>query len=118
MSNLRRHFQNIHVLRDKNCADWFDAYKNSKKKIVKLKKISKHMLNFLTWFSDTNMPMSQVYNPLLWPILHPELKLDSFDCFRNRLIPSILNILKLKIGKDLNNSAFASIIPDGWTCPL
>ena len=105
--------------KDKKLNEWYQSYlKNFAKRKRKTKKISKHMLNFLIWFSDINLPLSQILNPLLIKILHEELKLDSYESFRTRLIPALLNQLIGEIDIILKNSHSICLIPDGWKCPI
>ena len=118
MSNLTRHFKRSHALKDKKSADWLEAYSSIKKNKNSTKKISRLMMNFVIWFCHANMPMNQLDNDLLWPILHPDLKLDSYDTFRYKLIPGLLLQLKLELSEKLDKAVSICLIPDCWTCSL
>ena len=63
------------------------------------------------WFFDINLPLSQVFNPLLFQILNEELKnLDSYETFRTRLIPALLDQLFKDIDAVLEKDIDAVLI--------
>ena len=71
------------------------------------------------WFFDINLPLSQVFNPLLFQILNEELKnLDSYETFRTRLIPALLDQLFKDIDEVFKKSHSICLVADGWKCPI
>ena len=106
---------NKHLVKHEEFRCWYKSYLESKDNQNEQRELPSMLVRFLKWFIDSNLALAQVENELLFPFLHPDLKLPSQYTFRYKLIPSLLDAMVKEINSKCHNAAAISIIPDGWT---
>ena len=91
ITNLNRHLRTHREL-----YEWFgkhEEYKNIDKKII-----SSELLNFIKFMIKSNVTLKMIEEKVIYQILHPNLKLVSYETLTDRMIPALFASLNSFIG--------------------
>lgn len=108
ITNLNRHLRTHREL-----DEWFgkyEEYKNTDKKII-----STELLNFIRFMIKSNVAFKTIEEKEIFHILHPNLKLVSYETLTDRMIPALFASLNSFIGQKMQKSISITLISDCWT---
>jgi hypothetical protein len=73
------------------------------------------MLTLVKYIISSNASLNELENDFLKILVFNSLSLPSTRTFRNDVLPQIMDKLKAAIEEKLNEAAYITLVPDGWT---